>query len=307
MTSALRVGVVGTTGFIGRSICHQLEQSGHTVIPLRAPRLRSATPSVAGLVRDVRPEVVTRVADQLVGCAVLVNAAGAASALSTDLPGLLGANSLLPGVLQEAARRAGLARFVHVSSAGVQGRRNPLDESSTHDGSSPYTISKALGEDLLDELWWDATVVLRPTSVHGPGRAVTMSVARVARSPLAVVAAPGEDPTPQVHVRQVARSAEILTDLTLAPPRIVLQPWEGFTTSSFLTLLGGRRPLRLPRRLVRSAVRGAFLTSHLGGGRIWAQARRLEMLTLGQSQVPGWLDTVDPSLTRRHPAWQHLA
>lgn len=302
----MRIAVVGATGFIGRSIADRLEQSGHAVVAVRAPRLRSATPSVPGLAMDLRPEVVARVADQLSGCDVLVNAAGVARALSSAVPDLLGANALLPAVLQEGARQAGVARFVHVSSAGVQGRRNPLDESSAHDGSSPYTVSKALGEKLLDELWWDATVILRPTSVHGPGRGVTSAVARLARSPLAAVAGPGEDPTPQVHVLQVARAAQILTDLTLAPPRVVLQPWEGFTTLSFLALLGGRRPLTLPRPVVTSAVSAAFAASRLGGSRLWAQARRLEMLTLGQAQVPGWLDTTDPALTQRHPAWQHV-
>ena len=306
MNSPARIAVVGATGFIGRSVVDRLRKSGHAVVPIRAPRLRSHTPNVAGLATDVRPEVVATAAGQLAGCDVLVNAAGVASALSTDLPSLLGANALLPAVLQQAARQAGLARFVHVSSAGVQGRRSPLDDSPARDGSSPYTLSKVLGEQLVDELWWDGTVVLRPTSVHGRDRRVTAAVARVGRSPFAAVAAPGDDPTPQVHVLQVARSVEILTDLSLTPPRTVVQPWEGFTTSSFLTLLGGSRPLTVPRPLVRSAVVAAFAAADLGGSRLWAKARRLEMLMLGQPQLPGWLDTVDPALTRPHAAWQRM-
>jgi nucleoside-diphosphate-sugar epimerase len=306
MTGTPRVALMGASGFSGRAIHRHLADVGTDVLPLSAPRLQGRLDSLPRMAEQLPPAIVEDVGELLSGCDVLVNAAGLATATSGDAGPLVGANALLPALLQQAARGAGVTRFIQISSAGVQGRLAPLDESTQRFPSSPYTRSKSLGEELLDELWWEGTVILRPTSVHGPGRPVTDRVARLARSGFAVVAASGTDPTPQVHVRQVARSVEILTDLALAPPHTVLQPWEGFSTASFLTLLGGKPPRMVPRALVRSSLHAAYATPGVRTGRLWATARRLEMLMLGQTQRSGWLETMDHSLTRPHPAWREL-
>ena len=80
------------------------------------------------------------------GVQVVVNAAGLATPGGTDSPALRGANALLPLVVADAADAAGVQRFVHLSSAAVQGHRPFLDESSHVQPFSAYSRSKALGE-----------------------------------------------------------------------------------------------------------------------------------------------------------------
>jgi nucleoside-diphosphate-sugar epimerase len=301
------IAVVGS-GFIGTAVAEYLRREGHAVRVVHAPRLVASTAQVADLVRSARATNAAALRDEIAGCETVVNAAGLASATSSDGPLLLGANALLPCVVATIASQVGVSRYIHVSSAAVQGRARILDETPAVVSSSAYVESKALAEQALAEIDSDSWVILRPTSVHGPGRGVTHRLAALARSPWATTAKPGLAPTPQVHVQQVARAVSVLADPSSRPPRIVLQPSEGFTTSSFLSLLAGGRPPRLvPARLARAMVRSAFVPASLRPGVMWGHARRLEMLLFGQEQATGWLSSADPRLTVRHPDWAGLS
>lgn len=307
MNSSRVVAVFGAGGFIGTAVSQCLSAAGHEVVEMSAPRLHAHAVSGSDVLREAQKLDLTFLTEAMTGCDVVVNAAGVSAATSGDVQSLVGGNALLPALLERAARAAGVGRFLHVSSASVQGRQECLDETPTNRPDSPYTTSKSLAEQALGLSGWPGTVVLRPTSVHGPGRAVTQALLRVARSRWACVARPGRQPTPQVHVQQVARAVEILTDPSVQPPRIVLQPSEGFTTGSFLTMLAcGRPPARLPSAPSRAVLAAAFAASRVGPGFMWAQARRAEILLFGQDQVPGWLAEVDTTLTQRHPAWLEL-
>ena len=68
------------------------------------------------------------------------------------------------------------------------------------------------------------------------------------------------------------------------PPRVSLQPWEGWTTASLLRELGGREPRHLPAGPARVLVRAGYLLSRLLGGRGRAAVRRLELVWFGQRQ-----------------------
>jgi nucleoside-diphosphate-sugar epimerase len=301
-----RIAVFGGSGFVGSAIVRELRAQGHDVTELPALRLRSEAGSPDEIL-SAAASLGQHLADDLRGVEAVVNAAGVARAPSGDVAVLTGANALWPGVLAIAARGAGVARFVHISSAAVQGRVAQLDEELTHATDSAYSRSKALGEAALSTLGWPDCIILRPTSVHGSGRSVTRSLAALARSPLSVVEAPGTSHTPQVHVESVARAVGVLVDPGEAPPPIVLQPSEGFSVASFLTVLGcGRKPRSLPRWVSRPAISAAYAVARVGGSPVWAQARRAEMLLRGQAQVPGWLgsraDIVTPVAS-----WQALA
>lgn len=307
MTGRQQVAVIGATGFIGSAVAIHLRAHDHDVVAVRAPRLTVEAGTADALIRSAEDRY-EAVADRLMGCSVVINAAGIAVATSSNGPALWGANTLLPLVLQKAALAAGAQRFVQISSSAVQGRTARLTEDLEFAPDSAYSRSKAAAEQLLMAHPWDGSVILRPTSVHGPGRAITRRIASLARSPFSMVAAPGSRPTPQVHVAQVARAVQVLTDLSLHPPQVVLQPWEGFTTSSFLeTLAPGRRPRQLPACVVTGALKGGFAASRLGPSRLWANARRAELLLRGQPQVQGWLARTDPSLCEQHPSWAGLA
>ncbi|SEB85781.1 Nucleoside-diphosphate-sugar epimerase [Nocardioides exalbidus] len=285
-----RVAVLGASGFVGGSVMDALRARGAEVLPLKAPRLTSTALDVPALRADLdRPEVNEAAAalrEELAACAGVVNAAGVAAATGGVSPELTGANSLLPVVLA-AARPAG-ARLVHVSTAAVQGSRRVLDETNDRDPFSPYSTTKALAEVALTDA--HDVVVFRPTSVHGPGRDVTRSLARVLASPLASVAGAGEGPTPQALVANVADAIAFVTLSDEAPPGIVLHPWEGLTVAELVRRLGGREPRHVPVRVASAAVRAG---GRLGrrSPRLAGESRRLEMMWFGQHQENGWLTT----------------
>jgi UDP-glucose 4-epimerase len=296
-----RVAVIGATGFIGRAVAEELRTRGSTVVPVTAPRLAAAGTTLEALERSVPADVVAALFAAIDGSTHVVNAAGLATATSGRGFELVlgGANAVLPLSLARACREAG-ARLVHLSSAAVQGRRD-LDESSRHDPLTTYAASKAAAEVLLTRCDGLDLRILRPTSVHGPDRGVSRSVARLARSPWSVLPRGPARPTPQVHVRSVADAVIGLLDGDA--PMVSLQPSEGFDTSEFLTLMGaGRKPAKVPRMVCRLA-HSALDT--LPGSVAMAYARRLELLWWGQRQSASSLDGRVQIVSRT--TWQDLA
>lgn len=283
------VAVLGASGFIGSAVVTAVAAGGAEVRAVPAPRLRTAARTVADLRRhaDATGAEEAALAEVLADADVVVNAAGLSDAIAGGEDALFGANALLPLVVARAlGRRDRPARLVHVSSAAVQGRTSCLDESPAVAPFSPYSSSKALGEQVL--LGHPGVVVFRPTSVHGPQRAVTKRLVGVLASRVASVAGAGTRPTPQVLVANTA-DAIAFTALAPDPPRIVLQPGEGLTTAGLVRVVGGREPRHLPEPLARGAV--AALT--VGGDRvprITVTGRRLEMMWFGQDQMRGWLE-----------------
>jgi nucleoside-diphosphate-sugar epimerase len=220
---------------------------------------------------------------------VVVNAAGDPGACATDLGRLVGANALMPVVALRAAERAGVRRFVHVSSGAVQGAIETLDESDEREPFSPYAMSKCLGEETLSAAVHSAQLVIyRPASIQGPDRSITRRIASIAGSPFSSVAGDGRKPSPQALVENVGAALAYLCTVA-EPPRVVIHPWEGLTTGSLMALLGrGRRPRRLPESFARWAVRGARVTVGWMPGRR-ADIRRIELLWFGQRQAESWL------------------
>jgi len=212
---------------------------------------------------------------------------GAAEPGSANLPHLLAANAVLPALLLATATEAGVRRFVHVSSAAVQGRRDPLDETEETEPFSAYSRSKSAGERAVLHPAAASppvqAVVYRPTSVQVPGRAMTAQLLRLASLPLAPTMGRGGAPLPLAHVDNVGFVAAALAVHPTAPPPIVLHPNEGVTTADVYALLGGRtRTVPLPRPLVRAAIGVARAGGRRSAG-LDAMVRRVELLLVGQA------------------------
>lgn len=285
----MRVAVVGASGFVGGVVGTSLTRSGHEVLPVRAPRFRTRARTPNELRREVMrtEDAVRGLSAEFSGCDAVINAAGLAQAISSDHDSLIGANALLPGILQRAALNAGSARFVHISSTAVQGRRSELDETGHYDAFSPYSRSKVLGEQVV-LTGGEQVVVYRPPSVHGSDRPVTQQLARFARGSFSSVAGPVARPSPQILAKSLGEAVSFVSTAEGAP-RIVMHPWEGMTTESLLVTLGcGREPRWIPSAVAAQAVRMSFLLARVRPG-VEGIGRRVELLWFGQRQGSSWL------------------
>lgn len=306
MSNRRRVLVVGGSGFVGSAVIAALTRRQAETFAFPAPRLRSESPLDGKALLGAHQGLVGELATLFCTFDSVVNAAGIARAESGEQEALWGANSILPGVLAAAARQARVPRFIHISSAAVQGRKRVLDASKEIAPFSAYSRSKCQGEALADELGPDSTVIFRPAGVHGKDRDVTQLTRRVARSPLASVAAPGTANTPQALVENVGDAVAFLATSDMNPPRRVHHPSEGLTTGEFLKLLGSREPLRIPNRTAKIALRMLNLGAPSKSS-VEANLRRLEMLWFGQQQAPSWLTSAGWEPPADRSIWAELA
>jgi len=304
VTTPKRVVVFGATGFVGAEVARALKNHRAVVVPITTPRLSYASVEDASYILRGLGDDVEGLAHQLQGADCVVNAAGMADPAGADEGSLTAANGIVPGYLAMAAAKAEVPRFVHVSSTAVQGRTRVLDSSPSMAPFSPYSRSKALGE-LLARQGHPGAVSYRPPGVHGADRRVSQLTARIARSPMSSVARPGSSPSPQALLTNVADAIAFLATTEQQPPPIVAHPAEGLTTASFLTFLGGRQPIEIPRALAR-----AMLVILIAVGtlvpRMAANARRVEMMWFGQSQAPSWLTQAGWSPPAHVEAWREL-
>jgi nucleoside-diphosphate-sugar epimerase len=286
MTDPPAVVVLGATGFVGTAVCAALHARGAQVVPRRAPRLGPVDEKRVSSAAVDHAELVNELAQEIRSATAVVNAAGLADSGHGDVGAMMAANGALPSVLASACRVAGV-RLVHVSSAAVQGRSALLDESPRVAPFSVYSASKAAGERAVLEMGGDA-VVYRPPGVHAAHRSVTRAIGRVARSRLSSTTAPGNDNTAQALLGNVADAVAFLALTELDVPHIVAHPSEDLTTAELLTLLGGHRPRLLPQPVTKAVVATATAAGRMSP-RVAANARRLEMLWLGQDQGMSWL------------------
>ncbi|NYG59803.1 nucleoside-diphosphate-sugar epimerase [Nocardioides daedukensis] len=248
-------------------------------------------------------------AAQLSGADVVINAAGNPDASSLDEDVLFGANALLPAILLKASNAAGVGRFVHISSAVVQNDKDTLDSTEDMRPFSPYSASKVTGELVVRALSKPTVEIVRyrPPSVHAPERRVTRMIGRIASSPAATVARPGDQGTPQALLLNVAAAIAFLATTDVRPPAVVHHPSEGVTVTNLMVdLSGGQVPRRLPRWLAKALVAVAKRLGRIHRPTA-ANARRVELLWLGQAQAESWLSDVGwvPPVGRN--GWKALA
>jgi len=284
--------VLGRTGFVGQLVEKAIREAGHqtsALAPFRVERAFDRARPLEECVVDwlgTHADLAGELAGQLSGNDVLVNAAGMAEPKSEDIPRLFDANAVLAGVAAQIASRAGVSRLIHISSAAVQGRRDPLDESEDIEPVTSYGRSKAAAERLLLERRVDVPnelIVYRPTSVQGVSRDLTGKLVAFASMAFVPIPGGGSAPVPVCLSENVAAVVVYLLSVN-PPPRIVLQPPEGMTTRGLLNALGNNpRFVPFPGGLARAAVELGYLLGRRSS-RVGALARRLDLLVNGQEQ-----------------------
>lgn len=149
------VAVVGATGFVGRHVTARLAESGHRVIAISRTSRRLPTWGAEVTTDAVDVETGRGLPAALDGVDAVVHLV----AIPRQARGRTFAAVNVRGTQRvvEAARAAGVRRFVHLSALGV-----------ADDPRLDYLYSKWLGERIVREsdLDW---VVFRPSLMFGPG------------------------------------------------------------------------------------------------------------------------------------------
>jgi uncharacterized protein YbjT (DUF2867 family) len=236
------LAVTGGTGFVGSHLLRIALAAGYEV--------RALTRGWKPPEEDIdwidgaldRPDSLAKLC---AGADAIVHVAGAINA--SDRAGFERVNVAGTAAMIDAARKAKLRRFVHVSSLAA---REP--------NLSNYGWSKAKSERLVAASGLDWTI-LRPPAVYGPGDSETFELFRMARRGL--VALPPRGRFSLLHAEDLGRLIVALLD---EPDTIgeIYEPddgrpggWEHRHFARTLGRLYGRRALTLamPRTLLRAA------------------------------------------------------
>ncbi|HYN46175.1 MAG TPA: NAD-dependent epimerase/dehydratase family protein [Allosphingosinicella sp.] len=244
MSRAATIAVTGATGFVGGHLLRAARARGYELRALtrgwRPPE--DGTDWVEGALD--RPESLAKLAtgaDAIVHIAGLINAPDRAGFEAVNVGGT--------AAMIDAARRAGVRRFVHISSLAA---REP--------GLSDYGWSKAKAERLVAASGLDWTI-LRPPAVYGPGDRETFELFKMARRGL--VALPPKGRFSVLHVEDLCR----LILAVVAEPDTVGETYEpddgtenGWSHHHFARTLGrvfGKRAatLAMPKLVMKGASR----------------------------------------------------
>src|SRR5215218_9445999 len=234
----MRVLVTGGTGVIGEGLLPALVRAGHTVRLLS----RGAEEDARRWPREVEPFAadvtdVSSLRGAADTCGAVVHVTGIVDesppALTFERVNVAGTRN----VLAEAAR-AGLKRFVYVSSLGAER------------GRSQYHRSKFKAEELVRASSFD-WLILRPGNVYGPGDEVISTLLKLVRAlPAVPVIDAGNQPFQPVWYEDLGRAIlRALETPTLKRETLELAGEETTTTSDIierLSAITGRGVARVP-------------------------------------------------------------
>lgn len=236
------LALTGATGFVGRALLDQAIAAGHQVRALtRRPQPdRDGVTWIDGALD--RPDSLAALVD---GAGAVVHVAGVVSAPTRA--GFVAGNIDGTRAMLAATERAGIRRFVHVSSLSA---REPA--------LSLYGWSKAEAEALVtaSPLAWS---IVRPSGVYGPGDMEMRDLFRAARLGIALLPPPGK-----VALVAVADLAQLLLMLATreVPPAIYeVDDGRPMTHDALAQAIGhavGRRRVRalhLPAAVLRLGAR----------------------------------------------------
>ncbi|MEO8142521.1 MAG: NAD-dependent epimerase/dehydratase family protein [Sphingomicrobium sp.] len=202
----MKLALTGATGFVGGHLLDAAAKAGHQVAALarRSQPPRDGVEWVAGSLDD------RAALDRLVeGADAVIHVAGVVNA--PDAAGFEAGNVLGTGAVLAAAEKAGIARFVHVSSLSA---REPQ--------LSLYGASKARSEALVAASPL-STAIVRPPAIYGPGDHELLEMFRMASRGFVLL-----PPAGRLSLLHAADLADLLLALA-APdaPTGTLEPDDG--------------------------------------------------------------------------------
>jgi hypothetical protein len=212
----MRVFITGASGFVGGAAARWLRERGHTIAAMSRSKRSDAAIRAAGAtpircdLESVRASHLGG-ADAVVHCAAFVEAWGPRDAWFKG--NVLGTQAML-----DAARAAGVRRFVHIGSeaALVHGQSlHGVDESYPLAPKSPYPYcaTKAQAEQRVRAANAPPefeTIVLRPRFIWGPGDTTLLpAIEAMARAGRWVWIDHGRAVTSTTHIANLSRAIEL--------------------------------------------------------------------------------------------------
>jgi len=182
--------VTGATGFLGRRLLPRLADFDRVVCLARCPPADTPQKNIEWLPGDLGDPA--HLPDALRGCDAVLHLAaltGKARAEEYARVNVGGTQALL-----DAARSAGVPRFLHVSSVAVK-----FPDKSGY----PYGQSKETAENLVRACGMPHAIV-RPAIILGPGSPVWKGVAPLLKAPVMPIFGDGRTPVQPIHVDDVA-------------------------------------------------------------------------------------------------------
>ncbi len=235
----MRVLVTGGTGLVGKSAVDHLLRRGHTVRLLsrhadqdsrqwsEGVEPRTADMSDAGSLRGA--------AD---GCGAVLHVAGIVDESPPELT-FQAVNVDGTRRLVEEARRAGVRRFVYVSSLGAD------------HGESGYHRSKKAAEEVVRAEFPGDWLICRPGNVYGPGDEVVSLLLKIVRTlPVVPTVGAGDQEFQPVWANDLGEALAMAVERTdLSRRALDLAGVERTSTNDLLerfSRLTGKEPARLP-------------------------------------------------------------
>ena len=249
--------VTGAAGFTGRALVQLLVDSGARPRALLRPSGSTAefAPGVEVVHLDLRDAqaCVAAVAD----IDIVFHVAAVFRTVGVTLDELQASHVRATEHLLHASQQAGIKRFVHVSTIGVQGP-NPEPLASEESRAAPnddYQLTKYCGEQRALELSSElglATTVVRPCAIYGAGDDRFLKIIKpIARGRFPMIGR-GEGRFHLVHVRDLVRGMLLAAQTDKAVGQVVtLGGREVPTLAEFVALIarhtGGRAlPVSIP-------------------------------------------------------------
>src|SRR6266540_6996815 len=277
----MNILITGGTGFLGQHLARALLEQGHQVWLLgrnMAPAGALITAGARPIVADLRDR-----ADVIAACAGVdavchVGALSAPWGRRADFFAINvgGTAAVLAGCRSHAVRRLIYVSSPSVVFAGRDHRDLTEDAPYPRRFASVYSLTKKLGEDLVNAAGWCESVIVRPKAIFGPGdRALLLRLIAAARQGRLPQIGAGRNLVDLTYVENVADAlvlaltAEAATGKTYMITNDEHIPlWD--VIRSVLRRLGIPADLRrVPHadlRYQRGAARARLRAAHLGCG-----------------------------------------